>query len=176
LASIIDLLVKIQVLGRAPARRGDEPAPLSAAGVTSCSRSPRWLCHRGDRGARGLGGVELGPPDRPGMTPPEGPALALLDARICATSSSFRRPARERRAALAGDGRPHRRGLRSDWSGAGRRSGCGPRSLARPRFLRAVRALYGAPGAESTQPEPVQNDKARRHRDPRATATRPSKC
>jgi len=157
LESIIDLLVKIQILDE---RQHDA--------VMSRSRSPAGghvVQQVADMGyateatvARAVS-VELGLPRIDlAMTPPEGAALALLDARTCA--DKFVLPSPCARTASCSGWRwptPPTR-IRSDSSGASAeaRAARGRRPDRDPP--RGAGALCG-PGAGSTQPEPVQNDK-----------------
>jgi len=121
--------------------------------------------------------VELGLPRIDlAMTPPEGPALALLDARTCADKFLLPVALRENGELLwlAMADPPTR--MRSDSSAAKAQKRVRPAVAGPTEILRAVRALYPAPGAGSAQPEPVQNDKLAAIETRGQTATRPSKC
>jgi hypothetical protein len=104
--------------------------------------------------------VELGLPRIDlAMTPPEGPALALLDARTCADKFLLPVALRENGEllwlAMADPTDEDAIGLvRRKAQKRVRPAVAGPTEI-----LRAVRALYAAPGAGATQPELVQNDK-----------------
>jgi len=158
LASIIDLLVKIQVLDE---RQHDA--------VMSRSRSPAGghvvqqvaeMGYATEATVARAVSVELGLPRIDlAMTPPEGPALALLDARTCADKFVLPVALRENGEllwlAMADPTDEDAIGLvRRRAQKRVRPAVAGPTEI-----LRAVRALYAAPGAGSTQPEPVQNDK-----------------
>ena len=158
MASIIDLLVKIQVLDE---RQHDA--------VMSRSRSPAGghvvqqvaeMGYATEATVARAVSVELGLPRIDlAMTPPEGPALALLDARTCADKFVLPVALRENGELLwLAMADP----TDEDAIGLARRKAqkrVRPAVAGPTEILRAVRALYAAPGAGNTQPEPVQNDK-----------------
>jgi type IV pilus assembly protein PilB len=158
LASIIDLLVKIQVLDE---RQHDAvmTRSRSAAGGHVVQQIAEMGYATEATVARAVS-VELGLPRIDlAMTPPEGPALALLDARTCADKFVLPVALRENGEllwlAMADPTDEDAIGLvRRRAQKRVRPAVAGPTEI-----LRAVRALYAAPGAGSTQPEPVQNDK-----------------
>jgi len=158
LASIIDLLVKIQVLDE---RQHDAvmTRSRSAAGGHVVQQVAEMGYATEATVARAVS-VELGLPRIDlAMTPPEGPALALLDARTCAEKFVLPVALRENGEllwlAMADPTDEDAIGLvRRRAQKRVRPAVAGPTEI-----LRAVRALYAAPGAGSTQPEPVQNDK-----------------
>ena len=158
MASIIDLLVKIQVLDE---RQHDAvmSRSRSAAGghvvqqVADMGYATEATVARAVSVELGLPRIDLA------MTPPEGPALALLDARICADKFVLPVALRENGEllwlAMADPTDEDAIGLvRRKAQKRVRPAVAGPTEI-----LRAVRALYAAPGAGSTQPDPVQNDK-----------------
>ena len=158
MASIIDLLVKIQVLDE---RQHDAvmTRSRSAAGGHVVQQVAEMGYATEATVARAVS-VELGLPRIDlAMTPPEGPALALLDARTCADKFVLPVALRENGEllwlAMADPTDEDAIGLvRRRAQKRVRPAVAGPTEI-----LRAVRALYAAPGAGSTQPEPVQNDK-----------------
>jgi len=158
LASIIDLLVKIQVLDE---RQHDAvmTRSRSAAGGHVVQQVAEMGYATEATVARAVS-VELGLPRIDlAMTPPEGPALALLDARTCAEKFVLPVALRENGEllwlAMADPTDEDAIGLvRRKAQKRVRPAVAGPTEI-----LRAVRALYPAPGAGSAQPEPVQNDK-----------------
>ena len=158
MTSIIDLLVKIQVLDE---RQHDAvmSRSRSAAGghvvqqVADVGYATEATVARAVSVELGLPRIDLA------MTPPEGPALALLDARICADKFVLPVALRENGEllwlAMADPTDEDAIGLvRRRAQKRVRPAVAGPTEI-----LRAVRALYAAPGAGSTQPEPVQNEK-----------------
>ena len=158
MASIIDLLVKIQVLDE---RQHD--AVMTRSRSTAGGHVVQQVAEMGYATeatvARAVS-VELGLPRIDlAMTPPEGPALALLDARTCADKFVLPVALRENGEllwlAMADPTDEDAIGLvRRKAQKRVRPAVAGPTEI-----LRAVRALYAAPGAGNTQPEPVQNDK-----------------
>ena len=158
MASIIDLLVKIQVLDE---RQHD--AVMTRSRSTAGGHVVQQVAEMGYATeatvARAVS-VELGLPRIDlAMTPPEGPALALLDARTCADKFVLPVALRENGEllwlAMADPTDEDAIGLvRRRAQKRVRPAVAGPTEI-----LRAVRALYAAPGAGSTQPELVQNDK-----------------
>ena len=158
MASIIDLLVKIQVLDE---RQHDAvmTRSRSAAGGHVVQQVAEMGYATEATVARAVS-VELGLPRIDlAMTPPEGPALALLDARTCADKFVLPVALRENGEllwlAMADPTDEDAIGLvRRRAQKRVRPAVAGPTEI-----LRAVRALYAAPGAGNTQPEPVQNDK-----------------
>ena len=158
MASIIDLLVKIQVLDE---RQHD--AVMTRSRSTAGGHVVQQVAEMGYATeatvARAVS-VELGLPRIDlAMTPPEGPALALLDARTCADKFVLPVALRENGEllwlAMADPTDEDAIGLvRRRAQKRVRPAVAGPTEI-----LRAVRALYAAPGAGSTQPEPVQNEK-----------------
>jgi type II secretion system (T2SS) protein E len=156
--SIIDLLVKIQILDE---RQHDQ--------VESRSRSPagghivQQVAEMGyateGTVARAIS-VELGLPRIDlAMTPPEPAALALLDARTCA--DRFVLPVALRESgellwlAMADPTDQEAIGVvRRRTQKRVRPAVAGPTEI-----LRTIRTAYAAPGVGSSQPEPVQNEK-----------------
>jgi hypothetical protein len=158
LASIVDLLVKIQVLDE---RQHD--AVMSRSRSSSGGHIVQQVAELGyateGTVARAIS-VELGLPRIDlAMTPPEGAALVLLDARTCAERFVLPVALRENgellwlamadptdQEAIALVRRKAQKRVRP--------------AVAEPsEIIRAVRTFYAAPGASSTQPEPVQNEK-----------------
>jgi type IV pilus assembly protein PilB len=158
LASIIDLLVKIQVLDE---RQHDSVTSRSRS--TSGGHLVQQVAELGyateGTVARAIS-VELGLPRIDlAMTPPEGAALALLDARTCADHFLLPVALRENGEllwlAMADPTDQEAIGLvRRRAQKRVRPAVAGPTEI-----LRAVRTLYAAPGAGNTQPELVQNEK-----------------
>jgi len=156
--TILDLLQKVQliddrahdaVMSRTRSRSGghivQQVAELGLATESSIARAIS---------------VELGLPRIDlQMTPPEAAALNLLDARTSADRFVLPVALRENGEllwlAMADPTDEDAIGLvRRRAQKRVRPAVAGPTEI-----LRAVRALYAAPGAGSTQPEPVQNDK-----------------
>jgi len=158
LPSIIDLLVKIQVLDE---RQHD--SVLSRTRSTSGGHLVQQIAELGyateGTVARAIS-VELGLPRIDlTMTPPEGAALTLLDARTCADRFLLPVALRENGEllwlAMADPTDQEAIGfVRRKAQKRVRPAVAGPTEI-----LRAVRALYAAPGAGNSQPEPVQNEK-----------------
>jgi type II secretion system (T2SS) protein E len=157
-ASIIDLLMNIQILDE---RQHDA--------VMSRSRSPSGghlvqqiaeLGYATEGTVARAVSVELGLPRIDlAMTPPEGAALALLDARTCADRFVLPVALRENGEllwlAMADPTDEEAIGfVRRKAQKRVRPAVAGPTEI-----LRAVRTFYAAPGAGNTQPEPVQNEK-----------------
>jgi type IV pilus assembly protein PilB len=157
-SSIIDLLVKIQVLEE---RQHD--AVLSRSRSSSGGHLVQQIAEMGyateGTVARAIS-VELGLPRIDlAMTPPEGAALALLDARTCADRFLLPVALRENgellwlamadptdQEAIALVRRKAQKRVRPAVAGP-------------TEILRAIRTLYAAPGAGHGQPEGVQNEK-----------------
>jgi type IV pilus assembly protein PilB len=158
LPSIIDLLVKIQLLDE---RQHD--AVMSRARSQSGGHIVQQVAEMGyateGAVARAIS-VELGLPRIDlAMTPPEPGALALLDARTCA--DRFVLPVALRESgellwlAMADPTDQEAIGtVRRKTQKRVRPAVAGPSEIAR-----AVRALYAAGAAGGGQPEPVQNEK-----------------
>ncbi len=158
MASILDLLVKIQLLDE---RQHD--AVLSRSRSTSGGHIVQQIAELGwateGTVARAIS-VELGLPRIDlSMTPPEPAALGLLDARLCAERFLLPVALRENgellwvamadptdQEALGIVRRRSQKRVRPAVAGA-------------TEILRAVRTLYGAPDAGTSAPETVQEEK-----------------
>lgn len=158
MASIIDLLVKIQLLDE---RQHD--AVMSRARSTGGGHVVQQVAEMGyateGTVARAIS-VELGLPRIDlGMTPPEPGAVALLDARVCAERFVLPVALRENGEllwlAMADPTDQDALGVvRRRTQKRVRPAVAGPTEI-----LRAVRALYSAPNAGSAKPEAVQDEK-----------------
>jgi type IV pilus assembly protein PilB len=158
LTSIIDLLVKIQVL--------DERQHESVMSRSRSSSGGHLVQQVAELGyategtvARAIS-VELGLPRIDlAITPPEGAALSLLDARTCADRFLLPVALRENGELLwlAMADPTDQEAIELVRRKAQKR--VRPAVAGPTEILRAVRALYASPGAGNTQPEPVQNEK-----------------
>jgi Type II secretion system (T2SS), protein E, N-terminal domain len=158
LASIVELLVKIQILDE---RQHD--AVMSRSKSPSGGHIVQQVAELGyaTEGtiARAIS-VEMGLPRIDlAMTPPEGAALALLDARTCADRFLLPVALRENGELLwlAMADPTDQEAIELVRRKAQKR--VRPAVAGPTEILRAVRTLYAAPGAGSSQPEKVRKDK-----------------
>ncbi len=156
MTSIIDLLVKIQVLDERQ-REAVQSRARSASGGHLVQQLAEMGWATEGTVARAIS-VELGLPRIDlAMTPPEASALALLDARTCADRFVLPVALRENGEllwlAMADPTDEDALGIvRRKTQKRVRPAVAGPTEI-----LRAVRALYA--NAASNQPEPIQDDK-----------------
>ena len=156
MTSIIDLLVKIQVLDERQ-REAVQSRARSASGGHLVQQVAEMGWATEGTVARAIS-VELGLPRIDlAMTPPEAPALALLDARTCADRFVLPVALRENGEllwlAMADPTDEDALGIvRRKSQKRVRPAVAGPTEI-----LRAVRALYA--NAASNQPEPIRDDK-----------------
>jgi type IV pilus assembly protein PilB len=158
LASIIDLLVKIQILDER-----QQEAVMSRSRSPSGGHIVQQVAELGyateGTMARAIS-VELGLPRIDlAMTPPEGAALGLLDARTCADRFLLPVALRENGELLwlAMADPTDQEAIEMVRRKAQKR--VRPAVAGPTEILRAVRTLYAAPGAGTSQPERVHKDK-----------------
>jgi len=156
--SIIDLLVKIQILDERQHDAVESRARSSTGGHILQQVAEMGYATEGTV-ARAIS-VELGLPRIDlAMTPPEPAALALLDARTCADRFVLPIALRENGEllwlAMADPTDEEAIGVVSRKAQKRVR----PAVAGPTEILRTIRTAYAAPGAGSSKPEPVQNEK-----------------